>query len=164
MVEFQQNLTMVTAIENNDPSKLRIRMVERAINVYKRFANELELKIDGGELWSEVPKITPAHKNPTQIFRQRLLDSTSNALKRSPLVALESRETKRKSHPTSIISHLLHLSLDNSSLSLTYVRIKKDNEENKASKRPPSLPQVSTTNKTMVTFDVLNGAPLHSKN
>ena len=40
---------MVTAIENNDQSKLRIRMVERAINVYKRFANEFELKIDGGE-------------------------------------------------------------------------------------------------------------------
>ena len=48
MVEFQQHLTTVTAIELGLPQDLRIMMVVRAVNIYKRFVTQLELKIDSG--------------------------------------------------------------------------------------------------------------------
>ena len=72
------NMTTVTAIENGDPLKLRHRMVEKAINVYKRFTTQLELKIDSGSPWTEIPQINPAHKNPETNWRKQVLDAASN--------------------------------------------------------------------------------------
>ena len=51
MLEFQQNMTTVTTIENGDPNKLRHKMVEKSINVYKNISTQLELKIDSGLPW-----------------------------------------------------------------------------------------------------------------
>ena len=162
MVKFQQNLTMVTAIENNDPSKLCIRIVERANNIYKRFANELELKIDGGALWSEVKNHASSQK-PTQVFHQQLLDSTSNDSNRSPLVASESRETKCKSHPHQLF-HLSSISHLNTPLSPRQVLAsRKRMKKRRQPKWPPYPPWVSAAKKLMVTFDTLNGVPFHSK-
>ena len=96
MVDFQQHLTTVSALEHDKLGDLRIGMIIRAVNIYKRFSTQLELKIDSGSPWTEVPQITPAHKNPNLIWRKQLLDATSNDSKRSNQPASENRDVKRK--------------------------------------------------------------------
>ena len=96
MVDFQQHLTSVSALEHDKLGDLRIGMIIRVVNIYKRFATQLELKIDSGSPWTEVPQITPAHKNPTLIWRKQLLDATLNDSKRSNQPASENRDVKRK--------------------------------------------------------------------
>ena len=71
-------------------------MVKRALNIYKCFATQLDLKIDGGAAWTEIPPITLAHKNLGTIWRNKILEVASNDSKRNPLFAPESREVKLK--------------------------------------------------------------------
>ena len=101
MVDFQQHLTTVSALELDMPGDLRITMVVRAVNIYKRFVTQLELKIDSGSPWTEIPQITPAHKNPTLLWRKQILDAASNDSKRSNPIASETQDAKRKYFQTS---------------------------------------------------------------
>ena len=96
MVDFQQHLTTVSALELDITGDLRIAMVVRAVNIYKRFVTQLELKIDSGSPWTEIPQITPAHKNPTLLWRKQILNATSNDSKRSNQPTSETRDAKHK--------------------------------------------------------------------